>query len=393
MATLSVCCLAKNEEVLLPEMIRSIKGVASEIVVLDTGSTDRTVELARDLGVRCEHGQLGEDFSRARNQLLDLARGEWVLMLDADECVHEQHHDAIEQAIVSPRHTAYTCTVFNVLPQSVVSLRIPVPSVRLFRRNEKLRFQGNVHEGIDASLRKLTLAPSPSSIQIEHMGYTSSDSLRRLRNRRLFESELSKDPTEAWVRLHMGLSLYIEQDYTKAEEYLNYVLSSQSQEISQNARSMIVSLLADAHCKQGKKMSARSQALRAVQMGGNVFAEYVLATIDMNDNAFENALRRLLDIDTHSMSDDHFKVHRGNLYADIAKCYLHLNKHDRALQYVELAREVEPSFHAMMIGGLLCERQRDPRRALQFYSVAKSLMPTSREVLDRIRVCESLLSR
>lgn len=376
---------------MLPGMISSLKGVASEIVVLDTGSTDRTVELARDLGARCEHGQLSEDFSRARNQLIGLARGEWILMVDADERIHHEYHDAIEQAIVSPRHTAYTCTVLNVLPHPVVSLQLPVFSVRLFRRNEKISYQGSVHETIDAALRRLTVTPATSSIEIEHLGYTVTDSLRRLRNRRLFESELSKDPTEAWVRLHMGLSFYLERDYAQTEEYLNYVLSSQSQDIPQNTRSMIVSLMADLYCKQGKKMGARSQALRAVQMGGNVFAEYVLATLDMNENAFENALRRLLDIDTHSASDSFFRVHRGNLYADIAKCYLHLNKHDRALQYVELAREGDPSFNAMMIGGLLCERQRDPRRALQFYMTAKSLMPDSREVYDRIRACESLL--
>lgn len=393
MATLSVCCLAKNEEEMLPGMISSLKGVASEFVVLDTGSTDRTVELARDLGARCEHGKLKENFSSARNELIELARGEWILMIDADERVPDEYHDAIEQAIVSPKHVAYTCTVFNIMPQLVVSLRLPLPSVRLFRRNEKIRFHGHVHETIDTALRRLTLTPTPSSIQIEHMGYTTSNSLRRLRNRRLFESELSKDPTEAWLRLHMGLAFYLEQDYAKTEEYLNYVLSSQSQEISQTTRSMIVSLMADLHYKQGKKMSARSQALRAVQMGGNVFADYVLATVDMVDNAFESALRRFLDIDTHSTSDSYFKVHRGNLYAEIAKCYLHLNKHDRALQYAELARDLEPSYNAMMIGGLLCERQRDPRRALQFYSVAKSLLPDSREVLDRIRVCETLLSR
>lgn len=376
---------------MLPGMISSLKGVASEIVILDTGSTDRTVELARDLGARCEHGQLGEDFSRVRNQLIGLARGEWILMVDADERIHHEHHDAIEQAIVSPRHTAYTCTVLNVLPHPVVLLQLPVPSVRLFRRNDKISYHGSVHETVELALRKLTVTPSPSSIEIEHLGYTVSDSLRRLRNRRLFESELSKDPTEAWIRLHMGLAFYLEGDYAQTEEYLTYVLSSQSHDIPQNTRSMLVSLMADLYYKQGKKMGARSQALRAVQMGGNVFAEYILANLDMNDNAFENALRRLLDIDTHSMSDNFFRIHRGNLYADIAKCYLHLNKHDRALQYVELAREGEPSFNAMMIGGLLCERQRDPRRALQFYTAAKLIMPNSREVSDRIRVCESLL--
>lgn len=391
MATLSVCCLAKNEEEMLPEMISSVREVASEIIVLDTGSTDRTSELARDLGARSERVQWSEDFALARNRLIELARGDWILMIDADERLHHSNYALVGQAISATRPIAYTCSVLNVLPHPVISMLISMPSVRLFRRDERIRYRGRVHESVDASLKKLTIPPSPSSIKIEHRGFTVKNDMRRLRNRRVFESELSKDPTDAWVRLHMGLALYLEEDFARTEEYLNFIFSSQSQEITAETRSMLVSVMADIYHRQGRKMQARSHALRAIQMGGNAFAEYLLARLDMAEEAYESALRRLLDLDAKSLTIEAFRVHKGNLYADIAKCYMKQEKFDRALQYTELAREEEPSFDAMLFGGLLCERKRDYNRALQFYTIAQSLKPTAIEIRDRIATCKAAL--
>lgn len=390
MATLSVCCLAKNEETMLPDMISSVREVASEIIVLDTGSTDRTHEIARDMGARSEKTQWTEDFAVARNKLLEMARGEWVLMIDADERVHYDHYDTIEQSINS-KQTAYQCTVLNVLPHPVISSLLPMPSIRLFRRNDKIRFRGRVHESVEPSLRKLTLSAVPSSIQIEHLGFTVANDMRRLRNRRVFESALSHDPTDAWIRFHLTLAFYLEADYARTEEYLNFIFSSQSQEIPKETRSMLVSLMADIHYRQGKKLVARSHALRAVQMGGNVFADYLLASLDMSDDAVESGLRRLLDIDAQSLSRDFYRVHKGNLYADIAKGYMRLDKYDRALQYAELAREDEPSYDAMLIGGILCERKGDMKRALQFYTIAQTLRPTAPELHERIAACRAAL--
>lgn len=390
MATLSVCCLAKNEEEMLPDMISSVREIASEIIVLDTGSTDRTREIARDMGARSEKTQWTEDFAMARNKLIDLARGEWILMIDADERIHYDYYDTIEQAIVS-KQTAYVCTVLNVLPHPVISSLLPMPSIRLFRKNDKIRFRGRVHESIESSLRKLTMTAALSSIKIEHLGYTVANDMRRLRNRRVFESELSQDPTDAWLRFHLGLAFYLEGDYTRTEEYLNFIFSSQSLEIPKETRSMLVSLMADIYYRQGKKMAARSHALRAIQMGGNAFAEYLLATLDMLDDAVESGLRRLLDIDAQSLSRDFYRLHKGNLYADIAKGYMRLDKFDRALQYAELAREDEPSYEAMLIGGILCERKHDLRRALQFYTIAQTLNPMATELQGRIAACRAAL--
>jgi len=82
---LSVCLIARNEAHNLPRALKSVAGVAGEIIVTDTGSTDQTPEVAAGLGARVSHFPWCDDFSASRNFAVSQARGQWVLWLDADD--------------------------------------------------------------------------------------------------------------------------------------------------------------------------------------------------------------------------------------------------------------------------------------------------------------------
>src|SRR5882724_11685213 len=82
---LSVCFIARNEEKNLPRALASVRGIADEVIVADTGSTDRTVEIAKESGAIVCHFPWCDDFSAARNFAISHARGDWILWMDADE--------------------------------------------------------------------------------------------------------------------------------------------------------------------------------------------------------------------------------------------------------------------------------------------------------------------
>ena len=82
---LSVCMIVRDEEVNLRRAIESVRDFASEVIVVDTGSRDRTVEIARSLGAKVSTHVWQEDFSLARNVAIEAASGDWILSLDADE--------------------------------------------------------------------------------------------------------------------------------------------------------------------------------------------------------------------------------------------------------------------------------------------------------------------
>ncbi|HEY1761575.1 MAG TPA: glycosyltransferase family 2 protein, partial [Acidimicrobiales bacterium] len=132
---LSVCLIVKDEEALLGACLESVAGVADEIVVYDTGSSDRTVEIARSMGARVIEGYWDDSFSRARNAALALACGTWVLSLDADERLLG-NFEALRAQISDVRSEieAYLVAIENL--HGAGNARSVHTAIRLFRRTK-----------------------------------------------------------------------------------------------------------------------------------------------------------------------------------------------------------------------------------------------------------------
>jgi len=171
-ALVSLCMIMKDEEEELPLVIASAAGLADEIVIYDTGSSDGSVALARELGATVVEGYWDDDFSRARNQALEYCTGEWILWLDADEAVHGDkaafrtrlaHERAFDQYAVS----------IESLEGGGLGGRSTFRAARVFRR-EQCHWFGPLHEQIglrDGDGRPATTICS--ELRILHRGYTS----------------------------------------------------------------------------------------------------------------------------------------------------------------------------------------------------------------------------
>src|ERR1700677_3802772 len=105
--------MAKNKERFLPQCLRSIRSVASHIVLVDTGSTDRTVEIVREHGAQIHHFAWCDDFSAARNAALEHATGDWVLILDADEELRPEQVEVLRQEIQRAGALGYRLPIVN----------------------------------------------------------------------------------------------------------------------------------------------------------------------------------------------------------------------------------------------------------------------------------------
>ena len=150
-STISLCMIVKNEEVSLADCLMSAKPFVDEIVIVDTGSTDRTVEVARQLGSRVFHFTWCDDFAAARNESLRLAQGDWILVMDADECQIPGSGELLRQLAGAADVVAYIVKLF--LPKAgdggIVRLGwLP----RLFRNRVGAYYQGAIHEQITPSL-------------------------------------------------------------------------------------------------------------------------------------------------------------------------------------------------------------------------------------------------
>lgn len=203
---LSVAMIVRDEAQVLGETIESVRGIADEVVLYDTGSTDGTPELARRLGAVVTRGTWTDDFSRARNRALALATGQWVLWLDAGErlsAVEELRAFIDEKA--SP-DSAYAMFV-EIPPQEAGNSSEQAAQIRLIPNSVLIRFQGRVRETLHASLAAggYTVEQAPGRIFRNPRDHQVERKLRRAeRNLHLIALE-AEHLGDYPARLHLAL--------------------------------------------------------------------------------------------------------------------------------------------------------------------------------------------
>jgi hypothetical protein len=209
---LSVCLIARDEEKNLSRALLSVSQVADEIILTDTGSTDRTVAIAQELGVQVGYFPWCDDFSAARNHTIGIAKGNWILWIDADEELLNDSQIALKNCISESDALA-----FFVSRRDLVDLNRPdqyseMWQLRLFRNLPQLRFRGRCHPDFYPPIQEisssLNLSVKTSSIMLRHHGYIGE--LRRqklIRAAHLLELELKDRPDQLYYLIEYGRTL------------------------------------------------------------------------------------------------------------------------------------------------------------------------------------------
>lgn len=186
---LSVCMIAKNEAHCIANAINSVLPIADEIIVVDTGSTDGTPAIVRDLVGRVYFSAWQDDFAHARNVSLSLCTCDWVLWLDCDDIVPETSYMPILQAMLAGNNNFHGALIKNIGVADIGLVKFEeFKQARLFPRKSGVVFEGRVHETFSIAALREGLNPVESlDIVIEHHGYKDRFRLdeKRKRNIRL----------------------------------------------------------------------------------------------------------------------------------------------------------------------------------------------------------------
>src|SRR3989344_3396846 len=108
MSTISLCMITKNEERYLEQCLNSVKDIIDEIIIVDTGSTDKTKEIAKKFNAKIIDFKWIDDFSAARNESLKHATKDWILVLDADENIGKESVAAVKKLVENKENDAYS---------------------------------------------------------------------------------------------------------------------------------------------------------------------------------------------------------------------------------------------------------------------------------------------
>lgn len=204
----SLCMIARDEERFLPDCLRRAAPCVDEIVVVDTGSKDRTVEIAESFGAKVIRRAWDDDFSAPRNAGIAAATGDWILVLDADEFLLDGAKEQIAKLTLDPAVAGYHMRFVNVYSGGKTA---GVMMVRLFRNLPGVAYENVIHEQVTPSLVRIGaeqgLALSTCELEVEHHGYSTEviDSRNKNeRNERLFRKQLEKTPSDIYCLYKYG---------------------------------------------------------------------------------------------------------------------------------------------------------------------------------------------
>ena len=208
---ISQAMIVKNEEKNIERALSWGKGVVSEQIVVDTGSTDRTVEIAKKMGAEVYFFPWQDDFSLAKNFAISKCRYPWIAMLDADESFSEQDAKKMKDYIAlvekDPKVHGLRTAIADIDPNGqVVSLD---STVRLFRNREDIRYRRAIHEQLCLTNGEdFRPANCGNNLTVLHTGYQAevlSKKLKEKRNINLHQKELEKNPEEFDLYVYLGM--------------------------------------------------------------------------------------------------------------------------------------------------------------------------------------------
>src|SRR3990170_9028860 len=138
---ISACMIVKNEEEFLPNCLNSIKAAVDEIIVVDTGSADDTVNIAKNFGAKVYHHPWNDSFSEARNHCLNYASGDWILQIDADEELEQADIPKLRLVISDNRYNGIIIAIQSIIKDGLHTFYHP----RIFRRGKGF-YKDIIHE-------------------------------------------------------------------------------------------------------------------------------------------------------------------------------------------------------------------------------------------------------
>jgi glycosyltransferase involved in cell wall biosynthesis/tetratricopeptide (TPR) repeat protein len=268
----SLTTIVRDEEANLPACLGSATGLFDEVVVVDTGSTDRTVAVARSYGARVSEFSWVDDFAAARNAALDRATGDYAFWLDADDVLDPPQREALKALLAGLRHGDPAAYVVRcACDDGRGGSPTVVDHVRLFPLRPDVRWTYRVHEQILPALRRAGVPVRWTDLTVRHTGYTDPALRRRKldRDEALLHRELAERPGDPFVLFNLGALADERGDWRAALGYLTRSL--EGSEPADSITRKLYALIARAHQRLGEP----GRALEACTAGLRVDPEDV----------------------------------------------------------------------------------------------------------------------
>jgi|GEM_PF-315795 len=388
---ISACLIVKNEENNLDDCLNSISEVADEIIIVDTGSTDNTVQIANKYNTKIYHYKWHDDFASARNFALSKATFPFILSIDADErllnpkellAVIKNAKDEVGGWLINL--TSFAERSDKTKDTYVTNL------LRLFRNHPKIKFKGIIHEQIIESITKNNYKLENTNIKIEHIGYNLSKQemlKKQERNLNLLLKAIETHPNDTYYLYQIAKTYMALNQKEQANKYFNICLENCTENSSIKPQALNYSAILS--YQMGNKDQAFQKAEQSLKIIKNQsFANYVQAEVYSDNLDYENAIdayKKMLialeNPDTITQVIGDYSISPELIYFKLGKSYIGLKQYEKAQIQFEKGLKINPYETSCLIGmGNVYFVKKDYIIALNYLNQAKKIAPERKEI-------------
>lgn len=361
---LSICVITKNEEKNIGKCLNALSGYDFELVVVDTGSTDRTIEIVKNYTDNLFHFAWQEDFAAAKNFAISKASNEYVMVIDSDEYLEkltQKELDSLYRSIAAFPDGVGRIRRHNVYNRNGEAKENREWLNRIFSK-EKFHYQGRIHEQVEAKNKKEYKTYTTPFI-IEHSGYDLNPQDRRKKTQRnipLLKQELNyleegKDSKEElggkipYVLYQLGKSYFMDEDYQSACTFfadgLSYDLDPKLEYVIDMVETYGYAMLNNHQPKNALFFENIYE-----EFGGSADFQFLMGLIYMNNEKYEKAVaefkKAIRQKECRSVG-----VNSYSAWYNIGVIYECLGKTQEAIDYYKKCGKYKPALERLKING------------------------------------------
>lgn len=373
---ITACVICKNEEKNIKEWIKNVEQFADEIIVVDTGSVDNTVEIAKKMAVRLFHYEWNDDFSSAKNYALDKAKGDWIVFTDADELFYnpERVRGFILNMSLQDNMDAAMIPLVNVDESCNFTEGYRFNAIRIFKRSNDIRYFGKIHESLskvyaEGDSGSLNIINAGEELLIRHTGYSKDKINEKLsRNLRMLEKDIEINGMKQQYNFYLAECYFGMEKYKLALKYSFLAMDSCMQPIGQENNMYWIA----AECLNELKYSFEERSV-LLDLAIEKFSEmpdfYALKGLLLLEKSVSNIsdAKKILELSiTIAKSYTGATYYTGILdkvYIALGKCYLIDNDISKAREYFRMALDVN-KWHEEALMGLADTYDLEPANEL-----------------------------
>ena len=395
MPSISLCMITKTEEDYLENCLNSVKDIVDEIIIVDTGSKDKTIEIAKKFNAKIFHKPWNNDFSEARNESLKHATKDWILVLDADEIINKKDIEKIKTLTENNEYLGYMLIQRSYTNDSSSIKWVSAKDdsyeeskpysgwvysgiTRLFRNNKRIKFEYPVHETVKESIKKIGKI-KPTDIPIHHYGKVKSNVNEKSKMYlELGKKKLKQEKPKFYYEL--GVQAMVLKKYEEAITNLKKAI-----ELNQQWTAPYISL-GNIYCKQKKYYQAIEILKKANEINEN--------NSNIHNNlgvAYEMQNNNKLALEHYNKSINLDKLN-AEAYNNIARLLLKLKQTDKVIEILKLLIKIKPkdvnNYNNL---GILFVQKKMIKEGLGVFKQGLEIEPDNQEIKKNIEMTEKLL--